>query len=165
MALEGRPGLPKLPERLLFTASMVLNLRDRRKWDLDDSTIRAFYFDTWSSQSLRGFHALHNAADAPAVEGYDFNIVLAVKRLKCRKCFGDFHSCPIPPEPIESDTDELIKYLRGFCAQAVWMSIRENALESGGLLFGCFSRTLALIRIRLSLDIQCLLCWRSCMQP
>jgi hypothetical protein len=80
-------------DRLLSTASMILNLRDRGKWYLDDFTIRTFYFDTWSSQSLRGFHALHNAADAPAVEGYDFNIVLAVKRLKCRKCFGDFHSC------------------------------------------------------------------------
>ena len=75
----------------LATGVMVLDFGDRRKWYLDDLAIGAFYLDAWSGEGLSGFHAANNAPDALAVNRYDLNIVFAVQRLKCCKCFGDFH--------------------------------------------------------------------------
>ena len=97
---------------------MIFDLGDRRKRYLDDLTTRTFHLDTRSGQSLCGFHALNDAANAPTIQGHDLNVVFPIKRLECRKCFSDFHgySCPFGAHGIEAH--ELIKPCDRFCTQA-----------------------------------------------
>lgn len=70
---------------------MVFDFGDRRERYLDDLAVGAFYLDARSGEGLSSFHASHNTPYALPVKRYDLNIVLAVQRLKGRKCFGDFH--------------------------------------------------------------------------
>lgn len=73
---------------------MVFDLGDRRKRYLDDLAVSAFHLHAGSSECLGGFHASDNAAHAQTVNRYDLDIVFAVQRLKCRKCFSNFHDYP-----------------------------------------------------------------------
>src|SRR6266536_4346193 len=101
---RGKWGRAKRGERKCVTTSvhpalhlvMIFDLSDRRKRYLDDLAALSFHLDTRSSQSLRGFHTPNDAANPPAVEGDDLDVVFPVKRLKCRKCFSDFHSFSRP---------------------------------------------------------------------
>lgn len=63
---------------------VVFYFGDFGKWDLDDLAIGTFNFDARSCQGLGGFHAPNCAPHSLAVECYDLNIILAVKRLQCR---------------------------------------------------------------------------------
>ncbi len=82
-----------LPVSLLLTANrvVVFNLGDRRKGYFDDLAVRAFYFHAGGGECLSGLHAPDNAPHALAINRHDLDIVLAVQRLKGRKCFCDFH--------------------------------------------------------------------------
>lgn len=82
-----------LPVNLLLTAHrvVVFNLGDRRKGYFDDLAVRALYLHAGRGECLSGLHAPDNAPHALAVNSHDFDIVLAVQRLKGRKCFCDFH--------------------------------------------------------------------------
>lgn len=70
---------------------MVLDFSYGRKRYFDDFPAGTFYFDTGGCQSLRGFHAFDDAADALAVDRDYFNVVFAVKRLERRQGFSNFH--------------------------------------------------------------------------
>ena len=102
---------------------MIFNLGDRRKRYFDDLAARTLHLDTRSGQSLCGFHAPNNAANATAVECDDLNVVFPIKRLECRKCFCDFHSYSLPSERMASRRINSSKSIR-FCTQAGRMSIR-----------------------------------------
>ena len=56
----------------------ILDLSDRSKRYFDDFAARTFHLYTRSSQSLGGFHALNDAANAPAINGDDLNVVFSV---------------------------------------------------------------------------------------
>ena len=100
--------------RMLLLASLLLaanrvvvfNLGDRRKGYFDDLAVRALYFHAGRGECLSGLHAPDNASHALAINRHYLDIVLAVKRLKGRKCFCDFHdylfsevSTPLGPKP------------------------------------------------------------------
>jgi hypothetical protein len=80
---------------------VVDDLNDRGKRNLDDLAVAAFHFHARRSQRLGHFHTAHHAAHADAVARDNLDIVLAVKRLQCRQCSGDFHNlfscCPKMP--------------------------------------------------------------------
>ena len=56
----------------------ILDLSDRCKRYFDDFAARAFHLDTRSGQSLGGFHAFNDAANAPAINSDDLNVVFSV---------------------------------------------------------------------------------------
>ena len=84
--MRGRKGEEKRRERreryhVVVSAShlvKVLDLGDRSKRYFDDFAARTFHLDTRSGQSLGGFHALNDAANAPAINGDDLNVVFSV---------------------------------------------------------------------------------------
>ena len=82
-----------LPVSLLLAAHrvVVFDLGDRRKGYLDYLAVRAFYLHARGGECLSGLHAPDNAPHALTVNRHDLDIVLAVQRLKGRKCFCDFH--------------------------------------------------------------------------
>ena len=85
--------LPSASSSLLTAHRVVIfNLSDRRKGNLDDLAVRAFYLHAWGGECLSGLHAPDNTAHALAVNRHDLDIVFAIQRLKGRKCFGDFHT-------------------------------------------------------------------------
>jgi len=97
---------------------MIFDLGDRRKRYFDDLAARTLHLDTRSGQSLCGFHAPNNAANATAVEGNDLNVVFPVKRLECRKCFSDFHSYSRPFGVMASRHMNSANPCNRFCTQA-----------------------------------------------
>jgi hypothetical protein len=70
---------------------MVFNLGDRRKWNFDYLTIRAFDLYAGSCEGLSGFHAANDAPHSMAVKRYNLNVIFAVQRLQGRECLCDFH--------------------------------------------------------------------------
>ena len=60
---------------------MVFDFHDCRKGDFDNFAVGAFDFDAGGRERLRGFHAANNPAHMKSINGYDFNVVLAVERL------------------------------------------------------------------------------------
>ena len=75
---------------------MVFDLRDRRKRYLHDLAICDLHLYAGSGEGLGGFHAPNCASDAPAVGRDNLHIVLAIKWLQSRECFGDFHDSILP---------------------------------------------------------------------
>src|SRR6476620_2411959 len=69
---------------------MISYLGNLWEGDLDDVAIRTFHFDTWSGQCLCSFQTVHDSADSSSVCSENFDVWLAVKRLKCRQGFRHF---------------------------------------------------------------------------
>lgn len=120
---------------------MVFDFGDRRKRYFDDLTARTFHLDTRSGQSLCGFHAPDDAANAPAVEGDDLNVVFPVERLEGRKCFSDFHSYSRPFGAHGIEAHELIK------TYAI-----DSAHKPGGCPSGSRIPKLSYLKLRLNFD-------------
>jgi hypothetical protein len=79
---------------------MVFDFRDGRKRDFHYLTISAFHLHAGSGECLSGFHAANDAPHTLTIHRYNFNIALAVKRLKGSKCLGNFHVMPPGSTPI-----------------------------------------------------------------
>ena len=61
------------------------------KGDFYNFAIGNLNFHARSREGLSGLHAMNGSSYSSTVNSYDFDIVLAVKRCKCRKCLRDFH--------------------------------------------------------------------------
>ena len=77
---------------------MIFDLGDGREGDLHDLTIGTFDLYAGSSEGLGSLHASHGSAHSPAVRCNDLDVVLAVKRLQRRECFGYFHRRILPTQ-------------------------------------------------------------------
>ena len=62
----------------IFLGIQIFDLSYRRKGDFNDIAVGTFHLDARRGQRLRGFHAAHNATNAPAIEGRDLDVVFAV---------------------------------------------------------------------------------------
>jgi len=76
---------------------VVFDFGNRRKRNLHYLAVGALHLDAGSGECLSCFHAANDAADALSVDCNDLNIVFAIKRLQCRKCFGNFQ-VSFPPK-------------------------------------------------------------------
>ena len=95
---------------------MVSDFLDQGKRDLHYLTVSTFNFDAGGGKSLRRFKTSNGAPESVSILGNDFNIVLAIERLKCRQSLADFH----PHPPVTSVPGYLnIRY----CTLAASMSI------------------------------------------
>src|SRR6476620_5456730 len=73
---------------------MVFDFRDGRKRDFYYLTVSAFHLHAGSGECLSGFHAANDAPHTLSIHRNNFNIALAVKRLKGSKCLGNIHVMP-----------------------------------------------------------------------
>ncbi|HEU0254061.1 MAG TPA: hypothetical protein VFR12_13590, partial [Pyrinomonadaceae bacterium] len=70
---------------------VVFNLGYCREGYFHNLTIGTFDLYARSGESLSGFHTAHCAADAPAVDRDNLNIVFAIQWLKSGQGFGYLH--------------------------------------------------------------------------
>jgi hypothetical protein len=70
---------------------MILYLGDCREGNLYDLSVGALNLNAGSREGLGGFHAANCAADAPAVSGDDFHVVLAIQGLQGCERFCYLH--------------------------------------------------------------------------
>src|SRR6185369_15551142 len=71
---------------------MITDLRNAWKRNLDNFAVSNLHLDARRGECLRSFHAVNCSPYPSAVRGNNLDVVLAVKRCKCRKCLRDFHS-------------------------------------------------------------------------
>src|SRR5215216_5273216 len=75
---------------------MILDLGNCRERYLYYLPVRDFHLYAGCGEGLGGLHTPHCPPHPPAVRRDDLHVVLAIKRLECCECFGNFHNMILP---------------------------------------------------------------------
>src|ERR1043166_1740139 len=91
------------PESAVLSRQIVIfDLGNGREGDLYDLAIGCLDLHAGSGERLGGLHAANGPPHSSAVDGNYLDVVLTVKRLQRRECFGYFHRRILPDSNIAS---------------------------------------------------------------